>query len=188
MAQEEKNIDYTPDEVKNPAVGNSLPKADDVGELKRKLEIVEKEKDEYLNGWRRAKADLANYKNEELRRLEEVAKFGTEDMIRDVVRVLDSFDLALVALEKENKGDPATGSGQVRGISLIRGQLEDTLKRRGVEKIIALVGQPFDPALAESIGEVESKEVASGMVAEEIERGYLIHGKVLRPARVRLAR
>lgn len=180
MAQEEKNIDYTPDDAKNPEVGNSLPGADDISELKRKVELLGKEKDEYLNGWRRAKADLANYKNEELRRLEEVAKFGTEDMIRDVVRVLDSFDLALAALEKEGKGD--------KGIYLIRAQLEDALTRRGVERIVITVGAPFDPALEESIGEVESKEAASGMVAEEIERGYLIHGKVLRPARVRLVK
>lgn len=180
MAQEEKNIDYTPEDAKNPSVGNSLAGGDGVVELEKKLESATREKDEYLNGWRRAKADLANYRNEELKRLEEVVKFGNEDFIRDIITVLDSFDLALIALEKSGGGD--------KGISLIRGQLEDALKRRGVERIIVSAGGRFDPALHESIGEVESKEVESGMVAEEIERGYLVHGRVLRPARVRLAK
>lgn len=180
MAQEEKNIDYTPEEAKNPSVGNNLAGGDSALELTRKLEIAAKERDEYLNGWRRAKADLINYKNEELKRLEEVVKFGNEDLIRDCITVLDSFDLAIVALEKAGKGD--------RGISLIRGQLEDALKRRGVERMVVSAGQPFDPALHESIGEAEAGEVASGMVAEEVERGYLMHGRVLRPARVKIAK
>lgn len=178
MAIEEKNIDYTPEEAKNPSVGNNLAGGDGVAELTRKLEAAAKERDEYLNGWRRAKADLINYKNEELKRLEEVVKFGNEDLIRDCVTVLDSFDLAIVALEKAGNGD--------RGVSLIRGQLEDALKRRGVERIVISVGQPFDPALHESIGEAESGAVSSGMIAEEVERGYLMHGRVLRPARVKI--
>lgn len=182
MPIEEKNIDYTPEEAKGKGQiageAKQLGEADEIAELKRKLENLEKERDEYLNGWRRAKADLINYKNEELKRLEEVVKFGNEDLIRDCITVLDSFDLAIVALEKAGKGD--------RGISLIRGQLEDALKRRGVERMVVSVGQTFDPALHESIGEAETGAVASGMVAEEVERGYLMHGRVLRPTRVKI--
>jgi len=184
MAIEEKNIDYTPEEAKGKPLADGAPKqleeVDEVKELKRKLEGMEKERDEYLNGWRRAKADLINYKNDELKRLEEVVKFGNEDLIRDCITVLDSFDLAIVALEKAGKGD--------RGVSMIRGQLEDALKRRGVERMVVSVGQTFDPALHESIGEAETGAVSSGMVAEEVERGYLMHGRVLRPARVKLAK
>lgn len=180
MAQEEKNIDYTPDESKNPQVAKQLGGADEADEMRKKLEALEKEKEEYLNGWRRAKADLINYKNDELKRLEEVVKFGTEDFIRDVIAVLDSFDLALISLEKGGQVD--------KGIYLIRGQLEDVLKRRGIERITVSMGQKFDPALHESIGEMEAEGVESGMVAVEVERGYLIHGRVLRPARVKLAK
>src|SRR3989338_5260335 len=56
---------------------------------------LEKEKQEYLDGWKRAKADLINYRKDELKRLEEIARFGTEDMMLDLTLILDSFDLAM---------------------------------------------------------------------------------------------
>lgn len=196
MAQEEKNIDYTPEEARSTgssAESGQLEGTDEVKELKKKIELLEKERDEYLNGWRRAKADLINYKNEELKRLEEVVKFGTEDMVRDAVTVLDSFDLAIAALRQAQGGEQSRTTlekaGQMdKGVSLIRGQLEDVLKRRGVERISVSPGQSFDPALHESIGEAESQLADPGTVAEEVRRGYLIHGRVLRPARVKLAK
>src|SRR3989344_6824683 len=62
------------------------------------LQKCQKEKDEYLDGWKRAKADLSNYKKDEMKRFETVAKFANEAIIRELIAVLDSFDLALVAL------------------------------------------------------------------------------------------
>src|SRR3990167_6734996 len=56
---------------------------------------LEKEKQEYLDGWKRAKADLINYRKDELKRFEEIARFGTEDVMLDLTLILDSFDLAL---------------------------------------------------------------------------------------------
>lgn len=138
-----------------------------------------KERDEYLEGWKRAKADLINYKKDEAKRFEAMVKFSQEAVIRDLIMVLDSFDLAISALEKEGKVE--------KGIYLIKSQLEDVLKNYGLEKIIISVGQPFDPALQEAIVSVES-EKPSGTVVEEIERGYLLSGKLIRPARVKVAK
>ncbi|OGY58515.1 MAG: nucleotide exchange factor GrpE, partial [Candidatus Colwellbacteria bacterium RIFCSPHIGHO2_12_FULL_43_12] len=73
---------------------------DDINSIKEDLDRVSKERDEYLDGWRRSKADLLNYKKEELRRLEEMAKYGNEEVIRDLISVLDSFELAIGTLEK----------------------------------------------------------------------------------------
>ena len=75
-----------------------LEGVDEAKALQEELEKISKERDEYLDGWRRSKADLINYKKEELKRLEEMAKFGNEEVIRDLISVLDSFELALVTL------------------------------------------------------------------------------------------
>lgn len=156
-----------------------LGEVDEVKELKEKLERCEKDKDEYLNGWRRAKADLINYQKDEAKRLEELLKFGNIDLIRDFIPVLDSFDLALSVLEKEGKAE--------KGIYMIRAQLEDVLKKRGFERMMVSVGSPFDPNLHESVGEIESSE-PTGSIAMEVERGYLLNGRVVRPARVKLSK
>lgn len=145
------------------------------------LEQFKKQAEEYLGGWKRAKADLINYKKDEFQRLEEVAKFAGEDLIRELITILDSFDLSIVAMEK-------TQDGKVeKGVYLIRLQLEDLLKKRGLERIKAKVGDAFNPALHEAIGTMAS-EGPEGTIAEEVERGYALHGKVLRPARVKVSK
>jgi len=155
-----------------------LEGVDEAKILKEDLERLSEEKDEYLDGWRRAKADLINYKKEELKRLEEVAKFGNEELIRDLISVLDSFELALSTLEKSE--------GKVeKGIYLIRNQLEDILKRRGLQRIKVTVNDNFNPSLHEAIGSLEGEGV-SGNIAEEVEAGYTLYDKVLRPVRVKL--
>ncbi|HEX4104240.1 MAG TPA: nucleotide exchange factor GrpE [Candidatus Paceibacterota bacterium] len=144
-----------------------------------KLAAVEKQRDEYLAGWQRAKADFINYRKEEMKHLEEVARYGSEDLIKDLISVLDNFDLGLRALEK---------SGPVeKGVYLIRSQIEDILKKRGLEKINTKPGDPFDPKVAEALSEVDSDR-PPGSIVEEIEPGYRLHDKVLRAARVIIAR
>src|SRR3989338_1382532 len=163
------------DEVKKPDEGGSQPSPQpetEIDQLKRKI-------DEYWKGWKRAKADLINYQKDEGKRFEEIMKFGTMDFIRDFIPVLDSFDLALSVLEKEGKAE--------RGVYMIRAQLEDVLKKKGLQRMTVTIGAPFDPALHESVGEAES-DAQPGTIAEEIERGYLMHGRVVRPARVKLAK
>lgn len=148
-------------------------------DLQAKLEHCQKEREEYLNGWKRAKADLINYQKDEAKRFEELLKFGSADLIKDVIPVLDNFDLALSVLEKEGKAE--------KGIYMIRAQLEDVLRKRGLEKITVTVGSQFDPNLEEALGEIESERPA-GTVALIIGNGYTLNGRVLRPARVKLAK
>jgi len=144
-----------------------------------KLAEAEKQRDEYLAGWQRAKADLINYKKEEFEHLQEVAQYGSVDIIRDLIVVLDNFDLGLRALEKQGSVE--------KGVYLIRSQIEDILKKRGLERISIKPGDPFDPSVAEAMTEVESDH-APGTVAEEIEPGYRLHDRVLRAARVIVAK
>lgn len=152
---------------------------EELKKLKEQLEKAEAERDQYLSGWQRAKADYLNYKKDEQSRLGEIARYTSEDMMREMVTVLDSFDLGLQALEKAGPVE--------KGVYMIRSQIEDLLKKRGLEKIPLKPGDPFDPAVAEAITEGESEQ-PPGTIAEQIEPGYKLYDKVLRPARVKISK
>jgi molecular chaperone GrpE len=153
---------------------NILPEPT-VVDLKEQIEEVTAQRDEYLAGWARAKADFINYKKDETNRAVEIARYGSEDLIKDLISVMDNFDLALRTLEKAGPVE--------KGIYLIRTQIEDILKKRGLVKVEIKEGDVFDPASAEALAEVASEKPA-GAVVEVIEQGYRLHEKVLRPARV----
>ena len=148
-------------------------------ELEVQLEQCQKERDEYLSGWQRAKADFVNYKRDEQQRLAEVAKYGAADLVRDLLIVLDSFDLASAALEV------AGPVGQ--GLQLIKAQVAEILRKYGLEKIPISPGDPYDPAIAEALSEVESN-LPEGVVAEVVEVAYRLHDRLIRPARVKLSK
>lgn len=171
--KEEKNEEEFPEGLSGGKQG-----VDEGKDPKKDLEKTEKERDEYLDGWKRAKADLINYKKDELRRLEEVARFGSESLILELISILDDFDLALATLEKEGTAE--------KGIYLIKSRFEDILKRRGLERIKVEEGDKFDPNYHEAIIAVQEEGKEADTVAEEIEAGYTLHGKVIRPARVRV--
>ena len=142
------------------------------------IEKLKQERDEYLDGWKRAKADLINYKKDEFKRFEEVIHFANEDIILDLLTVLDSFELAVGAMEK---------SGAVeRGVYLIKGQLQDVLRKRGLERIEAKEGGVFDPSVHEAVAVLETEAEMDNIVAGEVEVGYALAGKVIRAAKVRV--
>lgn len=143
------------------------------------LEKLKRERDEYLAGWQRAKADFINYKKDELSRMERVAKYGEEELTRELVVILDSFDLGINAMERKGEVE--------KGIYMIRSQMEDVLKRYGLSKIPVKPGDAFDSAIHEAIAEVES-DSPPGTIMEEIEPGYKLHEKLIRPARVKVAK
>jgi len=163
-------MDELKDEQKNESAENPAAGSD-----------CEKQRDEYLDGWKRAKADLINYKKDESKRFESIIKFANEAIVKDLINVLDSFDLAIASFDSESD------SKTQKGMYLIRRQLEDIMKLSGLESVIVSVGQPFDPGLQEAVGKIESDK-PSGTVAEEVERGYMLHGKLIRAARVKIAK
>ena len=105
------------------------------------------------------------------------------------MRVWEMFLDSLAPLKRSRGGEPRPDrlGRDLAGLLMIRSQLEDALKRRGLERITVIAGQAFDPSLQEAIGEAESDKPV-GTVAEEIERGYLLSGRVIRPARVKLSK
>lgn len=150
-----------------------------IEELKQKLTQIEKEKDEYLSGWQRARADLSNYKKDEMLRFGEFSKYAIEKLVLDLIPVIDSFDLGIAAMEKNGPVD--------KGIYMIKAKLEDVLKDYGLKKINVEINKPLNPEIAEPIIEVESDK-EPGLVLEEVEAGYKLHDKIIRPARVKVSK
>ena len=148
-------------------------------EMARLTQELAQAKDQCL----RTLAEFDNTKKRLQREKEEFVKFAAESMVRELLPVLDSLDQALVAVDKQNDAD-----GIIKGVHLIHRQLLGLLHKEGVSRI-PTVGEPFDPHRHEAVGHVEpSNGQADGTIAEEVHAGYLMHGKVLRPAMVKVAK
>ncbi|PIU98225.1 nucleotide exchange factor GrpE [Candidatus Wolfebacteria bacterium CG03_land_8_20_14_0_80_40_12] len=152
----------------------------DIKEIQKKLEESEKKAAEYLTGWQRARADFLNYKKEEMARIGEFLKYATEEFILKILPILDNFNVAEKNLPENLKNEK-----NVRGVLQIKTQLEDFLKSQGVEKIKSL-GEKFNPNLHEVVEEIEVKDGKSGIIIEEIQKGYKLYGKVIRPAKIKI--
>lgn len=138
-----------------------------IKKLKEKLDHCQKEKQEYLSGWQRAQADFVNYKRRQEEQMAEWSKMLGEGLIRDILPVLDSLEKA------EDEG----------GV-LVKKQLLKILEKHGLEQIKA-VGEKFDTNYHEAVEEIES-EKDSGIVTEEAQKGYMLNGKVIRAAKVKV--
>lgn len=169
MAEEKQKTKQT--ETEAPAQKNEIDL------LKEQVAKLEKEKDEYLNGWRRAKAECINQQKDEMKRMEDVVKFANTEIIKDLLIVLDSFELSLLATK-----DPESK----KGIEIIYAQFEKILNKYGLEKIKAL-GEDFDPAVHEAMLQEESDK-KSGIILEEMVKGWKLNGKVIRPTKVKIAK
>jgi len=154
----------------------------EIEELKKKLEESEKLKQEYLAGWQRARADFLNYKKEELKRVGNLVKVATENLILELLPILDNFDIAEKNLSKEKREDP-----NIKGFLQIKKQILDFLKKQGVEEI-KTVGEKLNLQFHEVVEEVDTDEVETGYIIEEVQKGYEINGRVLRPAKVKVAK
>ncbi|RJQ24951.1 nucleotide exchange factor GrpE [Candidatus Parcubacteria bacterium] len=150
----------------------------EINNIQDDLDVVKKERDEYLDGWKRAKADFINYKQEETERIRKLGGVVKEMLILDVLPVLDSFELGISSVSDEQSK---------KGMELIKMQLEDVIKRYGLERISVCVGDIFNPSLHEAIGE-EKSEYPEGVIIEEVNIGYMLDGKVLRPTKVKISK
>ena len=156
--------------------------------FENKLQETEKQRDEYLNNWKRSAADFINYKKDEVERARLLAGYVKESVIYNLLPILDNFYLAEKQLpEKLKKGEEGTPQSieWTKGFMQIQKQIEDFLKKEGIEAI-ETADQKFNPNSMEIVEEVEGDE--SGTVAEELQKGYIMNGKVLRPSKVKISK
>ena len=150
--------------------------------LMKRLTEKEKEAADNYEKYLRAAAELENYRKRSSKEHLEAIKYGQERLLKDIVPLVDDLERASV---QACNGDNIEAFR--KGLKLIQEQLLSCLQRHGVE-MIECVGMDFDPNLHEAMLQVESEEHEDNKVIDEFEKGYLLHGRLLRPARVSVSK
>ena len=161
-----------------PAPGDP-PAAADVTSLADQIAKLLAEKSELTETLIRRQADFENYRKRVERERQTEHHRGIEGLIESLLPVLDGFERALAA-----HADPGYENYR-KGFELIYRQLENILSKKGLEQIDA-EGKPFDPNLHHAVERIESTDYPDGTVVGVLQAGYMFHGKVLRPAMVRV--
>ena len=150
------------------------------------MEKCQQERDEYLNNWKRERADFLNYKKDEAKRLEEFVKFANEAVILEMVDIVDDLERAAKEIKNE-------------GLYRVLKKIQDLLSKYSLERI-GVEGN-FDPLLHEAVtSEIPASEQSTtrseaqnesrnlGAKIEEVRAGYTMYGRVIRPSRVKITK
>ncbi len=146
------------------------------------LALKAKERDEYYDKWLRVHADFENTRKRLEKEKIEFLKFANEDIILQLLPIIDNFDRAINSHKVHGKDDP-----HLKGIILIKDELHKLIESYGVAKIKS-VGEKFNPELHEAVMAVESQEDPDGTILEELQAGYTMHGRLIRPASVKVSK
>jgi len=172
-----------PEFVPVPPLPEIAAPPDLVKELEAELEQVKTQAAENLDGWQRSRAEFANYKRRiEAERAELVASAGAEALKR-VLPAVDDFERAMQTRPADLNEHP-----WISGVLLVQRKLNNALEQSGVTPIPVKPGDTFDPNLHEAVTHEDSDQFASEQIIGEVQRGYKIGERVLRPAMVRVAR
>jgi molecular chaperone GrpE len=152
-------------------------------EVSAELEKYRKQAEEYLAGWRRAQADFINYKKDEIKRIDEFAKFANEGLLMELISLADDAQAAIEHMPEAIRSDHADW---FKGMMGIEKKFTDLLEKYGVSKI-KTAGEDFNPVMHDAVAVVPANG-SSGKVVEEVRSGYVMHGKVIRPARVKISK
>ncbi|HHU89259.1 MAG: nucleotide exchange factor GrpE [Sphaerochaetaceae bacterium] len=166
------------EEVEETSVTPCVEELED--EVKRLKEELAKSQEEYL----RKVADLDNYRKRLVREKESAVQFANENLLNDLIPILDDLDRAIVAGEE---GDDVKAYGE--GVKLIQKQLLDLLERNwGLKRMDGIVGGEFSPHEHEAMLMEEGEQYSTETVLAELQKGYYLHDRVLRTAKVKVGK
>lgn len=171
MDEEEKDIELDKENLDDSVVAEEHAQ-ESISKLKSKFKDAEDKAKEYLDGWQRSQADFVNLRRRDEESKIEFVKFANESFLAELIPVLDSFDLALSHGHKD--------------LEPVYKQLLSILKSHGLEALNP-AGEIFDPKLHESIDVLEvDSEDEDHKILEIIQKGYILSGKIIRPAKVKI--
>jgi molecular chaperone GrpE len=154
----------------------SVLEVDGFAVLAEELEAARLERDQYLDALRRLKAEFENSRKRQERERARILSMASERLVQELLPVLDNLDRALEA------------GGDIReGVQATREQLADVLAEEGLLPV-ASDGQPFDPNVHDAVMGQPSEEHEEGTIIQTFQRGYLLNGKSIRPAKVVVAK
>ena len=170
------------DELPGEAGGPDGPGTGEPVDAVDELAAAQAKAAEHLSDLQRLQADFANYRKRVLREQTELVERAAAHLVNRLLSVLDSFDLAVAAAEETKDFER-----MLRGVEMVLGELKEVLKAEGLETIPA-EHKPFDPNLHEAALEVPGDEDGEMYVAGVLRPGYVLKGRILRPAMVKVSR
>ncbi|GIP51664.1 nucleotide exchange factor GrpE [Paenibacillus vini] len=182
--EEEFNMNGTenqdPNRVEEPEVSaEEVQETGSVGQAE--LDQLRAEAEDHKQRLLRTQADFDNFRRRTVKEKEELGKYASSKLIVELLPVIDNFERALGTVSEN-----ADVSSYAKGVEMIFRQFEGVLKAEGLTPMES-VGTPFNPEFHQAIMQVESDEYEEGIVVEEVQKGYLLKDKVLRPAMVKVS-
>lgn len=147
-------------------------------EAAEELEAVKKQLSEGVERMKRLQADFENFRRRTRQEKEELSNMVVQDFIKDLLPMLDNFDRAMAA-------EATDGNKFQQGVEMIYNQLAEILKNKGLEKIDTTDAK-FDPNFHQAVMRVENPDLEDESIAMELQKGYMVKGKVIRPAMVQV--
>lgn len=164
---------------------NSQDRDENLENNQTETEIVERQKQEHQDLWNRylrLQAEFDNYRKRSLQEKAEFIKFANQGLISELIGIVDNFELSIKYADKKNDFKLMH-----QGVDMIIKQLHTLLKSKGLEKI-KTVGENFNPYQHDALEIIEDQDVEVDTVIEELQPGYLLSGRILRPAKVKVAK
>ena len=170
------------EEEKETVETKTLELEKEVEKLRKALEEERKKAEDYLIRLKYLQADFENYRKRVKKEIEETVRLEIEKLVLKLLNVLDNLELALkVGRETDNK------DALIKGVELTLDGLKEVLKEEGLVGIEAL-GKPFDPNFHEAVEHVKTNNQPDNIVVEELRKGYILRGKVIRPSIVKVSK
>ena len=154
------------------------PSPGETSDVQQQLSKALTERDDFQEKWARARADLENYRKRMQREMEEDRKYAILPLLKALLPALDGLDRALHSAQQSKNAEEL-----ITGIDMVTKQFDAALKAVGVLPVEAQ-GQPFDPNVHEAIQQVPSADHPPMTVLQDVERGYVLHDRVVRPSKV----
>jgi molecular chaperone GrpE len=171
----------TPEGVAQEAPAAEPPPEEAPVDLQAELDKAKADAEEYLDQWRRTAAEFSNYRKRVDREREEAGRFANALLLTRLLPILDDLERAMATLPPD-----LSRFSWIEGVSLIQRKLEFTLEAEGLKRIEA-AGKPFDPMRHQAVIREETDAYPDGQVIADLQYGYELHGRVLRPSLVKVA-
>ncbi|QHJ71517.1 MULTISPECIES: nucleotide exchange factor GrpE [Planococcaceae] len=179
--QSDENAEKTTVSLKEESEGAENSQEDEINEEgKDEVSMLKDELEAEQNKYLRLLADYDNFKRRTQKDREISAKFRSQSLLTDLLPVLDNFERALAV---EAKSEDAVSI--MKGVEMVQKSLLEAVKREGLEEIKA-VGEPFDPNFHQAVMQEKDEDAEPGTVLQELQKGYTLKGRVLRPAMVKV--
>ena len=152
--------------------------AESAEDLQKKVETLAAALQEKDNRLKRLQADFENFRRRTNKEREEIGNVVTQELLKSLLPIVDNFDRAMATEQQD-------GEAFKKGVEMIYTQLGETLKNAGLE-IIETEGQKFDPNFHQAVMRVENPDLDDDTIAQELQKGYIVKGKVIRPSMVQV--